>query len=122
MNCDYHFAISWQKDLEGLHIANVMNLVVPEKKYSDVCMLLALINAQALIGHFDIWLNDGTLVFRNTLLIDKEKMDYTWGQKLFFQSIGFCEQFFPAFQYVVLENYTPQAAINACLFETQGDA
>ena len=53
--CDYHLAISWRPDLGGLHVASVLDTRAPQSKRTEIHELLALINEQLWLGHFDIW-------------------------------------------------------------------
>mgnify|MGYP007000450442 len=38
------------------------------------------------------------------------------------QAVTSCDQFFPAFQYVLWANKSPSEALEAVLFNTQGEA
>ena len=67
--CDYHLAISWRPDLGGLHVASVLDTRAPQSKRAEIHELLALINEQLWLGHFDIWSGDGAILFRNTMFV-----------------------------------------------------
>ena len=67
--CDYHLAISWRPDLGGLHVASVLDTRAPQSKRTEIHELLALINEQLWLGHFDIWSGDGAILFRNTMFV-----------------------------------------------------
>lgn len=67
--CDYHLAISWRPDLGGLHVASVLDTRAPQAKKAEIHELLALINEQLWLGHFDIWSGDGAILFRNTMFV-----------------------------------------------------
>jgi hypothetical protein len=120
--CDFHIAISWRPDLGGLHLASVLDIKVPENKMSDICQLLALINEQLWLGHFDVWSADGAVLFRNTLMVSGEGLNEAQCEDLLNHAVGSCEKFFPAFQYLIWAGHAPQEALEACMFETKGDA
>ncbi len=120
--CDFHLAISWRGDLDGLHIACVLDTRIPKAKRKNVLELLALINEQLWSGHFDIWSSDGSILFRNTVLVTGPALTQAQCASVLMNSIENCERFFPAFQYIVWSGHTATEALQACMFETKGDA
>ena len=66
---DYHVSFNWMEDLESLHIASAFDLKVPEARRAEVKALIATVNEQLWIGHFDMWVNDGVILFRNSHLL-----------------------------------------------------
>ncbi len=120
--CDYHLAISWRPDLGGLHVASVLDTRAPQSKRTEVHELLALINEQLWLGHFDIWSGDGAILFRNTMFVSGKGLSAGQCEELLNHAIETCERFFPAFQYLIWAGYTPQSALESSLFETRGDA
>ena len=120
--CDLHMAISWRSDLGGLHLACVLDTKVPTAKRNDVCDLIAQINEQLWLGHFDIWSGDGAVLFRNTLMVSGEGLSETQCEGLLNHAVTTCEQFFPAFQYLIWAGHDAQSALEVCMFETKGDA
>ncbi len=121
-HCDYHLAISWREDLEGLHIACMLDTRVPQNKQKEVYELLALVNEQLWLGHFDMWSSDGTLLFRNTLMVNEARLNERQCNDLIHHAVGACERFFPAFQFLIWAGYSPRAAFQGAMFETRGDA
>ncbi|MGC6471634.1 MAG: YbjN domain-containing protein [Parvibaculales bacterium] len=120
--CDFHLAVSWRSDLGGLHIACVLDTRIPPNKRQDVLELLALINEQLWSGHFDIWSTDGSILFRNTVLVTGEELSLSQCASVLTNSIENCERFFPAFQYIIWSGHSASEALEACMFETKGDA
>ena len=66
---DYSVAFTWLQDMEALHVACAFDLKVPAARKADVLSLVALINEQMWIGHFDIWPSDGVIMFRHAMLL-----------------------------------------------------
>ena len=66
---DYHISFSWMEDFEALHLACAFDIKVPESRTLEVMRLLSLINEQLLIGHFDLWEQEGAIMFRQSLLL-----------------------------------------------------
>src|ERR1700704_4846237 len=66
---DYHVSFTWMDDIEALHLACAFDLKVPEPRRSEVLALIAMVNEQLWVGHFDMWTKDGIVMFRHALLL-----------------------------------------------------
>ena len=67
--CDYRMFVSWHADVHALLFACAFDMRVPEKKSEAIYPLLSIINERLLVGHFDLWSDDGLPVFRHALLL-----------------------------------------------------
>ena len=67
--CDYHISLTWRDDLEALHLACAFDFKVTQHRLPEIYRLLALINEQLWLGHFDLWKEDGMLLYRHGLLL-----------------------------------------------------
>ena len=56
-------------DIEALHLACAFDLKVPDRRRSEVQQLTSLINEQLWVGHFDLWLQDGMVMYRHALVL-----------------------------------------------------
>ena len=63
---DYSVSFSWMEDFEALHLACAFDLKVPKRREAETMRLLSLINEQMLIGHFDLWMREGTVMYRQS--------------------------------------------------------
>jgi hypothetical protein len=61
--CDYHISLTWRDDLEALHLACAFDFKVSKLRLGEIYKLMALINEQLWLGHFDLWKEDGLLLF-----------------------------------------------------------
>lgn len=120
---DYQVSFTWMHDIESLHLACAFDIKVPERRRAEVQQLIARINEQLWIGHFDVWTQDGIVLFRHALVLaggvtasDKQC------QALITAALDTCERYFPAFQFVVWAGKTAREAMNAAMFETSGEA
>ena len=52
---NYQISFNWMSDIEALHLACAFDITVPVRRLAAVQQLIALINEQLWIGHFDIW-------------------------------------------------------------------
>src|ERR671929_1058416 len=61
---EYHVAFTWIEDVEALHVACAFDLKVPDRRRAEVQQLVSLVNEQLWVGHFDLWIQDGIVMFR----------------------------------------------------------
>src|ERR1700721_1261708 len=66
---NYQISFSWMEDIEVLHIACAFEMKVPQLRLSEVQRLIAGINEQLWIGHFDVWTQNGVVMFRHGLIL-----------------------------------------------------
>lgn len=66
---DYNVAFTWIEDVEALHVACAFDLKVQERQRTEVMRLIAMINEQLWVGHFDLWTTDNVVMFRHALLL-----------------------------------------------------
>jgi len=120
---DYQVSISWMEDFEALHLACAFDVKVPDQRTLEVTRLLSLINEQMLFGHFDLWEQEGAIMFRQSLLL-AGGADPTSQQVevLLSSALEACECYFPAFQFVVWSGTSAKNALASVLFETSGNA
>tara|TARA_B100000700_G_C14684255_1_gene686822 strand:- start:175 stop:675 length:501 start_codon:yes stop_codon:yes gene_type:complete len=119
----YRLYIAWSKDTNVMGITITFDVKVPFSKINKIYELLALINENLFIGHFDITSKSGIPAYRNTYLIrDKNIENIKILEDLVDIGIIECERFYHSFQMVIWENYIPTDAVYACLFETKGRA
>jgi hypothetical protein len=120
---NYQVSFSWMSDIEALHLACAFEIKVPERRLSDVQQLIALINEQLWIGHFDVWTQNGMVMFRHALVLaggvtaSGRQCEAVLGAGL-----DSCERYFPAFQFVVWAGKSAREAMDSAMFETSGEA
>jgi len=120
---DYNVSISWMEEFEALHLACAFDLKVPTRRVAETTRLLSLINEQMLIGHFDIWMREGAVMFRQALLLNGGAVPT--GEQLeclLASALEACERYYQAFQFVVWAGHQADEAISGALFETEGSA
>lgn len=120
---DYHISFSWMEDYEALHLACAFDLRVTDARVTEVMRLLALINEQMLFGHFDLWEQEGAIMFRQALLLSGGVEPTSQQVEVLLNSaLEACECYFQAFQFVVWSGVSARDALSSVLFETQGNA
>jgi hypothetical protein len=120
---DYQVSFTWMSDIEALHLACAFELKLPQARRNEVIELVAKINEQLWVGHFDLWFNDGLVMFRHALLLtggisaSRPQCESALGTAL-----DACERYYQAFQFVVWAGKSATEALEAILFETSGEA
>ena len=56
-------------EIEALHLACAFDMKIPQARRAEVQRLIAAINEQMWIGHFDIWTHTGMVMYRQALLL-----------------------------------------------------
>jgi len=120
---DYQVSFTWMHDIEALHLACAFDMKVPDRRRNEVQQLIALVNEQLWIGHFDLWTQDGLIMFRHALVLaGGVQATAQQCQALFASALESCEGYFPAFQFVVWAGKPAREALDAAMFETSGEA
>ena len=120
---DMTISLNWREEFEILHVAVSLEMKVPQNRRDEVARLLARINEQLLVGHFDLWHSDGSLLFRNNLLLtgNAEANDAQCEALIRF-AVETCERYFPAVQFVVWAGQPAGEALEAAMIDTWGEA
>ncbi len=120
---DYHVSFSWMEDMEAIHLASAFDLKVADRRKTEVMRLLSLVNEQLWIGHFDLWSQEGVVMYRQTLLLSGgAEPTSAQVENLLSSAIEACERYFQAFQFVVWAGKSAREALDTVLFETVGEA
>ena len=120
---EYQVSFSWMEDFEALHLACAFDIKVPETRTLEVMRLLSLINEQMLFGHFDLWEQEGAIMFRQSLLLAGGAEPTSQQVEVLLSSaLEACECYFQSFQFVVWSGMDATKAMEAVLFETVGEA
>ena len=120
---DYHVSFSWMEEYEALHLACAFDIKVPEIRVNEVIRLLAQVNGQVLMGHFDLWRKEDVVIFRQSLLLaGGAEPNNQQVEVLLSSALDACEAYFQAFQFVVWSGMEAKAAMDCVLFETVGEA
>lgn len=119
---DYQVSLNWRDDLETLHLASAFDMKVPLPRSAEIYRLISNINEQLWIGHFDIWANEGLLMYRQGLMLNGAEPTAAQCEALMFAALDACERYYQAFQFVVWAGKTAPEALASSMFDTQGHA
>jgi hypothetical protein len=119
----YQAAFTWMDDIEALHLACAFDLKVPERRRSEVMALIGQVNEQMWVGHFDLWSQDGVVMFRHALVLaGGVEASGRQCEVVLDAAIEACERYYQAFQFVVWAGTGAREAMDAAVFETAGEA
>jgi hypothetical protein len=120
---DYELSFTWMGEIEALHLACAFDMKVPEVRRAEVQRLIAAINEQLWVGHFDLWTSTGLIMYRQALVLPNGIVaSEAQCEIMFTGAVHACERYFPAFQFVVWAGKSAADAMSAALFDTAGEA
>lgn len=105
---------AWEERLKCLHMSCFINIENTTCDKNRVFELLALINENLWLGHFSYWTAYDTPIFKHSVIVDKT--DKTFEEKLAQMvdvAIDECEQMYPIFQAVLVQNMDPKQVLFA---------
>ena len=113
----------WRPDDMVLQILCLPEIRVPDAKRKQAQELVARVNEQMWLGHFDIWSNGGVVLYRNgTMLGDEGLLSLSQAQALVEIAVDECDRFYPAFQFVLWGDKSPVEALEAAMVDAAGEA
>jgi hypothetical protein len=119
---DYHVSLNWREDLEALHIACAFEFKVPDNRLGEIYKLIAQINEQLWLGHFDYWSQEGLIMFRQALMLNGADARPPQCEALLRAALEACERYYQAFQFVVWAGRDSREALASTMFATEGQA
>lgn len=120
---NYNIRAIWREEDNVLQIIALPGVNVDKDKRANIYKALGLINEQLWIGHFDLWENNGILLFRHALIMSSNGMlGIEQAQTMIDTAIDECERYYPVFQFIIWGGKSPEDAIANALIDTQGEA
>jgi hypothetical protein len=114
---------SFRDELPALLFTLGFDLQAPKSRRTEAVCLAALINENLWLGHFDVWSDDGTIIFRHAMpMIGRENISIGEIQAMLAAALDAAERFQPAFHFVILGGMSAGDAAQAALFEVCGEA
>jgi hypothetical protein len=114
---------SFRDELPALLFTLGFDLQAPNSRRAEAVRLASLINENLWLGHFDVWSDDGTIIFRHAMpMIGREEISIGEIQAMLAAGLDAAERFQPAFHFLILGGMSADDASAAALFETCGEA
>src|SRR5260221_543089 len=120
---DYQLSFTWMTEIEALHLACAFDMKIPAARRPEVQRLIAGINEQLWIGHFDIWTHTGMIMYRQALVLSgRITASSAQCESMLGGAIHALQRDYPAFQVVVWAGKSTAEALSAAMFDTEGEA
>jgi hypothetical protein len=83
--------------------------------------LINLVNQRVWLGHFEVWADEGEVIFRHAMsLPDAERPSTAQTASMIDAAVEAADRFYPAFDFLLSGAKSPKEAMAACMFETSG--
>src|SRR3954451_14568274 len=120
---DYQLSFTWMAEIEALHLACAFDMKIPPARRGEVQKLIASMNEQLWVGHFDLWTHTGMIMHRQALVLPGGmSASAAQCESMLAGAIHCCERYYPAFQFVVWAGKSAAEAMAASMFDTAGEA
>ena len=120
---DYELWFAWRPEADCLQLCLSVDLRADNDGRAAAHTLVNLINQRVWLGHFEVWPEDGEVVFRHALsLPDGERPSMAQTASMIDAAMEAADRFYPAFDFLVNGGKSPEEAMTACMFETVGQA
>ncbi|TCD00651.1 hypothetical protein EYB45_11045 [Erythrobacteraceae bacterium CFH 75059] len=98
-------------------------ITVPMERAEAIARLVALANERVWFGHFEFWSRSGVLAYRSSVLLsDEGEITLAQAQRVTETAIEECDRFFPAFQFALWSEKSPEEALAAAMIDAAGAA
>jgi hypothetical protein len=120
---DYELWFAWRPEGDCLQLCCSLDLRASRSKRGAAHELLNLVNQRVWMGHFEVWPEDGEIVFRHSMALPHgERPTLAQAASMIDAAVEASDRFYPAFDFLVRGCKNPSEAMAACMFETVGRA
>ncbi len=121
--CDFHLRYLWLPEKNILQCAGQLDIRVTDKHRFKILEVITLINERLDMGHFSVWSDDDTVMYRNSIIPPSNATDIAGACDFATKTImAEIDRYFPVFQFVIWGGKSPQDAIEATMLDTVGNA
>ena len=120
---DYELWFAWRPEADCLQLCLSLDMRAGKQKRTKANELVSMINPRVWLGHFEIWADEGEIVFRNAMALPTgERPTLAQAASMIDAAVEAADRFYPAFDFLLKGGKSPADAIAACMFETVGQA
>src|ERR1700761_2637406 len=120
---NYDLWFAWRPEADCLQLCLSVDIKAPKARRNAAHGLLSLINQRVWLGHFEVWAEDGEVVFRHAMALPTgERPTLAQAASMIDAAVEAADRFYPAFDFVINGRKPPENTIAACMFETIGSA
>jgi hypothetical protein len=114
---------SYREELPALLFTLGFDIQAPVSRREQAVKLASLINENLWLGHFDVWSDDGTIIFRHAMpMIGRDDISVGEVQAMLAAGMDAAERFQPAFHFLILGGMDAESASQVAMFEACGEA
>ncbi|WP_158548394.1 YbjN domain-containing protein [Parvularcula marina] len=114
---------AWRTEAQVLQIGAPLEMRVPKARAAEVYKLLALVNERLWFGHFDLNVEEGGIVYRNSAVLPVgQSIDDCQAEILLRGAMDAFERFYPAFNFAIWGGMAAEEALDAAVSDTAGTA
>ena len=119
---DYELWFAWRPEADCLQLCLSLDMRMPKERRGPAFEMLAAINQRVWLGHFEVWTEDGEVVFRHAMALPPgERPTLAQAASMIDAAVEAADRFYPAFDFL-LQGKSPDDAMAACMFDTVGEA
>ena len=120
---DYELWFAWRPEADCLQLCLSLDIRAKKPKRPAAYSLLSMINQRVWLGHFEVWADDGEVIFRHAMALPTgERPTLAQAASMIDAAVEAADRFYPAFDFLITGGKTPEEAMTACMFETAGQA
>lgn len=120
---DYELWFAWRPEADCLQLCLAFAQQAPAARRADAQELVSLINPRLWLGHFEVWAEDGEVVFRHAMAMPSdERPTMAQTASMIDAAMEAADRFYPAFDFLLSGGKSAQEAMAACMFDTVGSA
>ena len=114
---------AYRPDPAAIHFSVTLDIKPVAAKRSQLSELVIMANERLWLGHFDYWADEGVVIFRYTFsMLEREEASVGEIRSSIAAAVSAVDRFVPAFNFLIWAGKSPREAIDAVMFETQGEA
>jgi hypothetical protein len=119
---DYDLWFAWRPEADCLQLCLSLDVRIVKNRKTAAYELVSLINQRVWLGHFEVWAEDGEIVFRHAMALPTgERPTLAHAASMIDAAVEAADRFFPAFDFMI-KGKAPSDAMAACMFDTVGHA
>ena len=120
---DYELWFAWRPEADCLQLCLSLDLKADKTRPGEAFELLSLINQRVWLGHFEVWSDEGEVVFRHAMAMPTgDRPSLSQAASMIDAAVEAADRFYPAFDFLIRGGKSPDDAMAACMFETLGEA
>jgi hypothetical protein len=120
---EYELWFAWRPEADCLQLCLSVEQKATGELRAPAHELINLINQRVWMGHFEVWAENGEVIFRHAMALpDGERPSMAQTASMIDGAMEAADRFYPAFDFLIKEGKTPAEAMAACMFETVGQA